>query len=154
MRGFKGVLLPPVPAVRLQRGALYAAMRTAILDGVLGPRERLPSTRQAAADYGVSRGMLEEIYGQLTEEGFLQRSVGRGTFVAPTVSRLNAHANVKEITRRPPARSRRGRFLAAMAACREPAVLRPFNAGIADTSEFPWRTWQRLGARASRELGR
>jgi GntR family transcriptional regulator/MocR family aminotransferase len=129
-------------------------MRAAILDGVLRPGERLPSTRQAAADYGVSRGMLEEIYTQLTDEGFFRRSVGRGTFVAPTVLRLNVGPNVKQTTRRPPAPSRRGCSLAAIAACREPAVLRPFNAGIADTSEFPWRIWQRLHARASRELGR
>src|SRR5207248_2242149 len=29
-----------------------------------------------------------------------------------------------------------------------------FNAGTADISEFPWKTWQRLEARAARELGR
>src|SRR5215470_12942397 len=153
MRRLKGVLLPPVEPERLRRGGLYAAMRSAILDGVLGPGERLPSTRQAAADYGVSRGMLEEVYAQLTDEGFFQRSVGRGTFVAPTVSRLNVGPNLERTTRRPPAPSRRGCSLAAVAACREPAVLRPFNSGIADTSEFPWTIWQRLHARASRELG-
>jgi GntR family transcriptional regulator/MocR family aminotransferase len=139
MRRLKRVFLPPVQAVRLRRGGLYSAMRTAILDGVLGPGERLPSTRQAAADYGVSRGMLEEVYAQLAEEGFLQRIVGCGTFVAPTVSRLNARANVKGTKRRPPAPSRRGCSLAATAACREPAVLPPFNADMADPSEFPWR---------------
>jgi GntR family transcriptional regulator/MocR family aminotransferase len=40
-----------------------------------------------------------------------------------------------------------------MAACREPAELRPFNAGIADTRHFPWRIWHRLEARAARDLG-
>jgi len=125
-----------------------------MLDGVLAPGERLPSTRQAADDYGVSRGMLEEIYAQLTEEGFLQRAVGRGTFVAWTVSRLSEPAKSDVTKRRLPAPSRRGRSVAASAACREPAVARPFNAGIADTSEFPWKIWQRLHARAARELGR
>lgn len=154
MRRSRGVLLPPVRATRLRRGELYGVLRAAVLDGVLAPGERLPSTRQAAADYCVSRGMLEEIFAQLTEEGFLQRAVGRGTFVAPTVSRLSAPVQSKEARRRSPAPSRRGRSLAATAACREPAVPRPFNAGIADTSEFPWKTWQRLLARAARELGR
>jgi GntR family transcriptional regulator/MocR family aminotransferase len=125
-----------------------------MLDGVIAPGERLPSTRQAADDYGVSRGMLEEIYAQLTEEGFLERGVGRGTFITETVSRLSVPSNGKETRRRSPATSRRGRSIAAMAACREPALPRPFNAGIADTSEFPWKTWQRLHARAARELGR
>jgi GntR family transcriptional regulator/MocR family aminotransferase len=125
-----------------------------MLDGVLVPGERLPSTRQAAADYGVSRGMLEEIYAQLTEEGFLQRAVGQGTFVAWKVSGLSPPARSIETRRHSSAPSRRGRSVAAIAACREPAVPRPFNAGIADTSEFPWKIWQRLQARAARELGR
>lgn len=125
-----------------------------MLDGVLSPGERLPSTRQAADDYGVSRGMLEEVYAQLTEEGFLQRAVGQGTFVASTVSRLSAPVKNGDTKRRSPTPSRRGHAVAASAACREPAVLRPFNAGIADTSEFPWKIWQRLHARAARELGR
>ena len=154
MRQSRGALLPPVPAVRLRRGALYGALRAAVLDGVLAPGERLPSTRQAAADYGVSRGMLEEILAQLTEEGFFQRAVGRGTFVASTVSRLSAAAQSKETRRFSPVPSRRGHAMAAIAACREPAVPRPFNAGIADTSEFPWKIWLRLQARAARELGR
>lgn len=93
-------------------------------------------------------------YAQLTEEGFLQRAVGQGTFVAWTVSRLNAPVKNGDTKRRSPTPSRRGHAVAASAACREPAVLRPFNAGIADTSEFPWKIWQRLHARAARELGR
>jgi hypothetical protein len=93
---------------------------------------------------------FEEIYAQLTEEGFLKRAVGKGTFVAWAVSRLSAPAHGKETMPRSSAPSRRGHSVAAIAACREPAVPRPFNAGIADTSEFPWKIWQRLHARASR----
>lgn len=152
MRHGEGVLLPPAGTARLRRGDIYGALRTAMLEGGLAPGERLPSTRQAAVDYGVSRGVLEEVYGQLTDEGFLQRGVGRGTFVAWTVSRLKAPARVQEGRQALP--SRRGISLAAMAACREPAMPRAFNAGIADTSEFPWETWQRMRARAQRELGR
>ncbi|HET7840850.1 MAG TPA: PLP-dependent aminotransferase family protein, partial [Terriglobia bacterium] len=42
---------------------------------------------------------------------------------------------------------------AANAACREPASPVPFNAGIAATSEFPWKLWCRLQARAASQLG-
>lgn len=154
MRRSRGVLLPPVRAAgRLRRGDVYRAIRAAVLDGVLSPGERLPSTRQAGADYGVSRGMLEEVYAQLTEEGFIERAVGRGTFVAPTVERLSTPVNRKPGEPRVLRPSRRGQSAAANAACREPAVPIPFNAGTADTSEFPWRLWQRLQARAARELG-
>jgi len=44
-------------------------------------------------------------------------------------------------------------WIAANAACREPELPRAFNAGTADTREFPWKTWCRLQARAARELG-
>jgi GntR family transcriptional regulator/MocR family aminotransferase len=148
-----GALLPPVRRTRLRRGDLYGALRTAVLDGVLSPGERIPSTRLAASDYGVSRGMMEEVFAQLTDEGFLMRAVGRGTFVAPAISRLGAPAKRKRAVRSSPMLSRRGHSVAANAACREPVVLRPFNAGIADISEFPWKMWQRLQARAARELG-
>ena len=153
MRRPKGALLPPLRGKRFRRGDVYGVIRGAVLDGVLAPGERLPSTRQAADDYGVSRGLLEEVFAQLTEEGFLERSVGRGTFVASSVTRLNEPAKRNESRRRPPSPSRRGASIAANAACREPPSPRPFNAGIADTTEFPWRTWNRLHARASRELG-
>jgi len=151
MRRSQGVLLPPLRVPRPRRGDVYGALRAAVLDGVLAPGDRLPSTRQAAADYGVSRGMLECVFAQLTEEGFLDRAVGRGSFVTQRMSRLETPAGRRR--RRPPALSHRGRSLAGNAACREPALLKPFNAGVADTREFPWKTWQRLQARALRELG-
>ena len=153
MRRSLGVLLPPISLSRVRRADLYRTLRTAVLDGVLSPGERLPSTRQAADDYGVSRGMVEEVFTQLTDEGFLERAVGRGSFVASTMSRLRSPGKPQRRLRSAPAPSRRGHSVAANAACREPEVLRPFNAGIADTSEFPWKTWQRLQARASHALG-
>jgi len=82
--------LPPVSATRLRRGDLYRSIRSAILQGVLSPAERLPSTRQAAEDYGVSRGLMEEVYDQLVEEGFLDRVVGRGTFISARVAGLGS----------------------------------------------------------------
>jgi GntR family transcriptional regulator/MocR family aminotransferase len=125
-----------------------------MLEGVLTPGDRLPSTRQAAADYGVSRGLMEEVFGQLTDEGFLERTVGRGTFISDQLASLLRPAPAKlqprSNTRRLPARGLR---IAANAACREPERPMPFNAGIADTTEFPWKTWCRLQARAARELG-
>ena len=152
MRRPQGALLPPVFVAHVRRGDVYRALRAAVLDGTLPPGERLPSTRQAATDYRVSRGMLEEVFAQLTEEGFLERAVGRGTYVAPTVSRLNPSAKAKPGHRH--SASPRGLRVAANAACREPDVSRPFNAGTADTSEFPWEIWQRLQLRAARELGK
>lgn len=153
MRRPKGLLLPPVHQGRPRRRDLHRALRAAVLDGVLPPGARLPSTRQAAEDYGVSRGLLEEVYAQLADEGFIERTVGRGTFVAPRVAGLSTPAKLKTGARRSAAVSRRGLSVSANAACREPEVPRPFNAGLADTREFPWKLWCRLQARAARELG-
>lgn len=153
MRRTRGALLPPLPAGRVRRRDLYRALRAAVLDGVLAPGERLPSSRQSAADYGVSRGMVEEVFGQLTDEGFLDRAVGRGTVVATRMARLNLPAKPVHSRRSSSAASRRGVEVSTNAACREPETPRPFNAGIADTSAFPWKIWQRLQGRAARELG-
>ena len=152
MRRAAGVLLPPIPSPRIRRGDLYRALRVAVLDGAISPGDRLPSTRQAAADYGVSRGMVEEVFAQLEEEGFLERAVGRGTFVATAVGRITSRPKGPPGTRSAEP-SPRGRRLASNAACREPRVPRPFNAGTADTSVFPWKVWQHLESRAARELG-
>jgi GntR family transcriptional regulator/MocR family aminotransferase len=154
MRFSRGVFLPPIRVGRLRRGDLYQALRAAVLDGVFPAGERFPSTRRAAADYGVSRGLLEEVFSQLTDEGFLERAVGRGTFVAAQVARLAPQIKGRRARRRSPPPSRRGLALAASAACREPLVPVPFNAGTADTTEFPWKKWRLLEARAARELGR
>src|SRR5690242_5225174 len=83
MRKSKGVLLPPVRrSGRLRRGDLYRVLRNAVIEGVYTAGDRLPSTREAAADYGVSRGLMEEVFAQLTDEGFFERKVGRGTFIS------------------------------------------------------------------------
>jgi len=152
MRRSRGALLPAIAVSRLRGRDLYRAIRNAVLEGVLSPGERLPSTRQAAADYGVSRGLLEEVFAQLTEEGFLSRAVGRGTFVASRAATF-AMRDPEAVVRHSPSPARRGLAIAGKSACREPPSPRPFNAGIADTSEFPWKVWQRLSHRAARELG-
>jgi GntR family transcriptional regulator / MocR family aminotransferase len=153
MRKSRGVLLPPVDLRRPRRGDVYRALRNAVLEGVFAPGDRLPSTRQGAVDYGVSRGLMEEVFAQLTEEGFLERAVGRGTFIASVVAGLENRQKPTTRQLRSPGPSRRGSTFAGNAACREPEMPRAFNAGIADTTEFPWKVWCRLHARAARELG-
>ena len=149
-RRSRGVLLPPIGASRPRRRDLYRALRNAIVEGVIPPRARLPSSRQTARDYGVSRGTVEEVFGQLADEQFIERRVGRGTFVTgrsvgSRTERPGRHA--------PKSPSRRGLSLVSGPTCRESAILRPFNAGVADTTSFPWGSWRRLQSRAASELG-
>ena len=148
-RRSRGVLLPPVAASPPRRRDLYRALHSAIAEGAIPPRARLPSSRQTARDYGVSRGMVEEVFDQLVDEAFIERRVGRGTFVTdrrlvPRPAQMD-HANARP--------SRRGLALVTGPTCREPSTLRPFNAGVAATTAFPWATWSRLQSRAASELG-
>ena len=151
-RRSRGVLLPPLPAGRPGRRDVYLTLRNGILQGVLAPAERLPSTREAAADYGVSRGLLEEVYSQLLDEGLLERSVGRGTFIADHGGRSSAVGGARKSVSEALAISTRGLELAGNRSCRVPHEFEPFNAGVADTNEFPWKIWQRIQARAARDL--
>lgn len=61
---------------------LVAALRRAIESGKLLPGTRLPSTRSAAADFGIARGTVVNAYYHLIAEGYLETAPGSGTRVA------------------------------------------------------------------------
>ncbi|WP_071528786.1 MocR-like pyridoxine biosynthesis transcription factor PdxR [Streptomyces mutabilis] len=80
------LLLPAASAPARTRGrALQAALREAVRSGRLAPGTRLPSSRDLAADLGVSRGLITEAYEQLTAEGYLRSGRGAGTWVGDAV---------------------------------------------------------------------
>jgi len=60
---------------------LYEELRRAILNGRLSPGQKLPSTRSLAKSLGISRIVVTQSYEQLNDEGYLQTTVGSGTFV-------------------------------------------------------------------------
>ena len=60
---------------------IYASIRRAILDGVVRPGARLPSSRALAADLGISRTTTVLAFDQLAAEGYLTARSGSGTFV-------------------------------------------------------------------------
>ncbi len=81
--------LSPGLLVRLDRAAsqplraqLEASLREAIRGGRLRAGERLPSSRELARALGVSRGMVQDCYGQLLAEGYLTSRTGSATRVA------------------------------------------------------------------------
>src|SRR5258705_3298327 len=61
---------------------IYASIRRTILDGVLRPGTRLPSSRALAFDLRVSRTTTLLAYDQLQAEGYLDARHGSGTFIA------------------------------------------------------------------------
>src|SRR5437868_11721479 len=64
------------------RTQLEAGLREAIRGGRLQGGERLPSSRELARELGVSRGLVQECYGQLLSEGYLASQIGSATRVA------------------------------------------------------------------------
>ncbi|MEC0241759.1 PLP-dependent aminotransferase family protein [Paenibacillus dokdonensis] len=61
--------------------ALYHALREAIQDGRLPGGIKLPSTREIADMYGLSRGAVAQSYDMLMAEGYVHAETGRGTYV-------------------------------------------------------------------------
>ena len=57
----------------------------AIESGELEPGEKLPPTRELAADVGVNHLTAARVYRKLAEQGYVTASVGRGTFVRALV---------------------------------------------------------------------
>ncbi|MET9763275.1 PLP-dependent aminotransferase family protein [Streptomyces sp. NPDC006372] len=116
------LLLPAASAPARTRGrALQAALREAVRSGRLAPGTRLPSSRDLAADLGVSRGLVTEAYEQLTAEGYLRSGQGAGTWVGAAVRSV-----------RPRARD---------LAPRLPGARADFVPGTPDLSLFPRSAW-------------
>jgi GntR family transcriptional regulator / MocR family aminotransferase len=146
--------LRSTPSTGLLHVELYRAVRQMIIDGSLVSGARLPSTRTVASDLGVSRTTAEEAYAQLAAEGYIERRVGSGSYVseagfdAPPA--MSGQAKRRAGGRRSTAR--RSEAVAAARACEEPAVIRPFAAGIPAVDHFPFPVWRRLVNRCAGAL--
>jgi GntR family transcriptional regulator/MocR family aminotransferase len=76
------LMLRPRDAKTPARQWLYSALRIEILEGRLRPGARLPGTRDLAGQYGLSRGTIVSAFEQLQSEGYVEGSVGSGTYVS------------------------------------------------------------------------
>jgi GntR family transcriptional regulator / MocR family aminotransferase len=131
---------------------VYHGIRRAILDGRLGVDERLPASRELARQLNVSRNTVLAAYGRLVSEGYLNSSVGSGTYVAqhfPTEDkRLRKHA--ANASARLSAFGRRLTPPQAIVPRRDlPFDFRP---GVPELSLFPMATWRRISSRLSKHL--
>jgi GntR family transcriptional regulator/MocR family aminotransferase len=103
------------------RSQLERELRDAIRAGRLEAGERLPSSRNLAAELGLSRGLVTESYRQLESEGYLSARGGSATRVA-------AGAAAAAAAEPPPAAG-------------APRLAVDFLAGVPDLGSFPRRDW-------------
>jgi GntR family transcriptional regulator/MocR family aminotransferase len=79
----------PIALDRDAEAPIYTQIKHAIVrqitDGLLAPGDRLPATRDLAAELGVARISVVAAYDELKAEGAIHSHVGRGTFVSERV---------------------------------------------------------------------
>lgn len=69
---------------------LASSLQQRIRSGALPPRTRLPTVRQLAQQLGVTRLTIHSAYSELQAGGWIEATVGRGTFVAEQIEQLLA----------------------------------------------------------------
>jgi GntR family transcriptional regulator / MocR family aminotransferase len=81
----RGVLDLPIRLDRSLRNheqQVYAALRSAIIDGLVKPEMKLPSSRHLAEQLGVRRNAIVAAYEHLLSDGLIEARHGAGTYVA------------------------------------------------------------------------
>src|SRR3954451_20410422 len=123
---------PRPPNTTLTRW-LYDEMRGAMLTGRLRRGMRLPTTRDFAAQHGVSRRVVVNVFEQLQTEGYLVSRVGSGTRVSDQLPEdLLQFAPAQRTARRAASSS------IGLHGRRPARPLRPIEPAL---SEFPMELW-------------
>jgi GntR family transcriptional regulator / MocR family aminotransferase len=131
---------------------LYGELRSAILEGGLAAGARLPSSRDFARQYELSRGTVVSVVERLQAEGYVTSRVGFGTWV----NRVEAPRQARQATTTP-AYIRR-----AVSTYKRPqpwidqafvGAMRPFRIGVPAIHQFPSEVWGRLAANRARNFG-
>src|SRR4030095_13662395 len=146
--------LPARPAGLPAYRWLYDTLRAAILGGRLAPGARLPSTRDLAVQYRLSRGTSVRAFEQLRAEGYTEGSVGSGTYVSRTLPDELLHVAARSrpagaAGARPRRLSGRGRRLARFPVI-ENRPSRAFRPNLPALDLFPTTLWAQLTARRLR----
>jgi len=155
-----------LPPIALQDGEeipiyrqLYDWFRQAIIGGQLRPGQRVPSTRNLAAELKISRMPVLGAFEQLLAEGYLETFIGAGTRVArsipdDTLSSSTGRARNgpgETVEKRGPRRmSRRGVALTQLPPQSWIDNLGAFRVSLPALDHFPIGAWAKLVARHSR----
>ena len=127
---------------------IYQGLREAITDGRLKAETKLPSTRDLAAIWGVSRNTLRNAFDQLIAEGFLEAIVGHGTFVVEQMRHVTPLASPVSAKRIRPI-SRIGEALEPLGRSlnKNNSGSTAFAIGAPGLDIFPYKVWNRIANR-------
>src|SRR5690606_7852654 len=124
---------------------LYQQIAQRVIQRRYLPGSRLPSSRQLAADLGVSRNTVNAVYDQLKAEGFLQSQAGKGVFVHADIN-----ADLLQHEKRSARAANPGDALPPIPELPVSRINRaedanlPFQPGLPDLDAFPIRSWNRI----------
>ncbi|TBL81790.1 PLP-dependent aminotransferase family protein [Paenibacillus thalictri] len=122
--------------------ALYHALKDMIVKGDIAYGSRLPSSRELARQYELSRGTVNQAYDMLAADGYVSAGVGRGTFAAYA----QRHSQPDGTTAQPITFSAWGRRVQESELRRAVVgtpTLYDFHLGSADVEGFPTEAWNR-----------
>jgi GntR family transcriptional regulator / MocR family aminotransferase len=154
---FDLALAAPKPGAVLFRW-LYNEIRAAILDGRLKRGTRLPSTRELARRYGLSRGTVVTAFEQLHSEGYLEGKVGEGTRVntllpEDLLQAKRPNVRVVPVGKSRPVLSRYAHRLISFPDIK-PTPPRAFRALTPAFDAFPLALWTQIASRRLRRATR
>jgi GntR family transcriptional regulator / MocR family aminotransferase len=134
---------------------IYLQLRSAILSGALRAATKLPSTRDLAAQLGVSRSAVVSAFEQLLAEGYAFGKKGAGTYIAPDLPEPFAaiHGRKKRpasVVKAAASFQDLSGFIDVTAQSDE----RPFNLGRTLVDARTAELWRKLNARTLRSFGR
>jgi len=134
---------------------LYTSLRSKILEGRLRPGARLPGTRDLASQYRLSRGTVVYAFEQLKSEGYVDGSVGSGTYVSKVLPDELLQVRRKGYAQTPELRKQR-RSVSDYARRVNPFPIfgigptRAFRAHVPALELFPTTLWAQIAARRFR----
>jgi GntR family transcriptional regulator / MocR family aminotransferase len=136
---------------------LYQTLRSEILDGRLRPGARLPATRDLAGQYQLSRGTIVNAFELLKSEGYLEGSIGSGTYVSKVLPDESFHVETggdrgAPVQRRPRRRMSAYAKRTHLFPSLERRPSRAFRANVPALDLFPTGLWAQIAARRFRQV--
>ena len=147
--------LPPRQAREAAYRWLYGALRNAILERRLHPGMRLPATRDLARQYSLARGTVVAAFEQLKSEGYVEGTVGSGTYVSRVLPEHWLEVSTAKPTRHEERRARKPGLSSYARRMRafpgfEDRPIHAFRSNLPAVDLFPIELWAKIANRVLR----